>query len=1002
MAWPALSGDGNTLAFEWLNDIWIAAGKGGKAVRITTDPARDSYPKFSSDGMRIVFSSERSGSMQVHSVKMDGSDARQHSANTEGYTLEDVSSDGAYALARGQRECSGYKSTRLLKVNLRKDARELMLFDATSHSVSISSDGSRFLFCRGGEQPFRDGYMGSRASQIHLYDMADDSFRSIVDEKWEARSPKWRPDGKGFLYLSNESGAFNIHSHQLGAGSGKQLTFFRDDSVVAPALSGDGKVMVFRAGQAIYRYEPGDGSSPEKIHLFTDEKLPDRCIREEKVTGTSSVAFSQDGKSVVFSAAGDLWAMGSGAKEPVRLTETDDRDEREPQLSQDGKRLYFLGDDGLNSEVCVVPWSDMAMGEVVVLKASDRSKRSLRLSPDGSRVSWIEATGDLVTSPVSGMGGKTVMHCWDMPTYDWSPDGRWLVVAAKDIHSNRDIWIVPADGVVEPVNLTMHPAFEGSPKWSPDGNKIVFVARREPDGLARMWVFAVDRLLGGKMPEDEDFNVIRSSLKAIDTAISEPIRMAWTADSKTVLFQSRDTKDITVYSQPIDGGEVAEYADLRGVPAGLSENGAAFWRIDRVPCVYWGRMKEAEFRFGFPVIQDRSKRMKLGFRRIWRTLSERFYDETMNGKDWPAVLVKYEDAAAGSMDSRQFERVVELLLGELNVSHLTFRSTPWGLETATIAPKKLTAHPGVIFSNRWEGNLTVAGVVPGSPVSMAKWPPLPGETVLRIGGRDVVSQSPLERFFNGAKGVPLPIVIAGKDGVNRVLELIPISYQEARELDREGRVDSAHQAAGEYDIAYLPFRRMKSDDLRELEVEVYRASLDSDGLILDLRDNTGGRVADELLGMFCQPAHAFTIPRGGERGYPVDRRVIAAWDGPMVVLCNGNTFSNAEIFCHAFKRLGRGKLVGEQTNGGVISTVSVEIPEIGELQVPFRGWFDVDTGRDLELNGAVPDVVVSLGPGDQAEGNDPQLAAAIAILSKEIFDKSPRVKARIKSEREEK
>lgn len=356
---------------------------------------------------------------------------------------------------------------------------------------------------------------------------------------------------------------------------------------------------------------------------------------------------------------------------------------------------------------------------------------------------------------------------------------------------------------------------------------------------------------------------------------------------------------MSVSSLSVETGEVDEWADFRGIPVGVDGVGLSFWRVDREAMVFHGGVMDG-FKFSFSVEQDRSARLRLGFRRTWRALEERFYDKTK--------------------------------------------------------VKKPMAHPGMVFKASWDGPLVVARVIAGTPVSRVKGAPVAGDTVLRIGGKEVDAKTDLGRFFNGAEGDSLPMVVAGADGKKRTMALMSVDYDEVRLIDREAKTAAAARMAEQKDFTYLPFRKMKTDDLRDLAVEIYRASLDSDGLILDMRDNQGGRVADELLGLFCQ----------------------------------------------AFKRLGRGKLVGEQTNGGVISTVSVEIPEIGELQVPFRGWFDVDTGRDLELNGAVPDVVVSLGPGDQAEGNDPQLAAAIAILSKEIFDKSPRVKARIKSEREEK
>ncbi len=320
---------------------------------------------------------------------------------------------------------------------------------------------------------------------------------------------------------------------------------------------------------------------------------------------------------------------------------------------------------------------------------------------------------------------------------------------------------------------------------------------------------------------------------------------------------------------------------------------------------------------------------------------------------------------------------------QLNASHLTFRAKTWGLGKEPDAEKKPTAHPGLDFRNNRSGPLVIASVLEGSPVSNGDSPPRPGEIVKRIAGRDVDASSPLWEILNGAEGRPLPLVIEGADGTERTLELMPISYEQARRLDREEKRRTAVAKTEEKGFTYLPFRRMKTEDLRDLGVEVYRASLGSKGIVLDLRDNAGGRVADELLALFCQPVHTFTVPRGGPRGYPADRRAAPAWDGPMVVLCNENTFSNAEIFCHAFKQLNRGPLVGMPTNGGVISAVSVGIPEVGDLQIPFRGWFEAGTGKDLELNGAVPDVIVDFGSEDQVDRRDPQLETAIRLLENE-------------------
>ncbi len=984
IAWPALSPDGGTLAFEWLNDIWLAPSAGGEAVRVVGGSSREAYPKFSPDGERLYFGSERTGAVQVYSVRLDGSDLQVHSHNTEGNIPEAISPDGKTAITRGLRDSSGYEPFRLSRIDLTADSRELELFDATAHSASVSPDGKRFLFCRGGEQLYRGGYRGSRASSIHLFDEVRNTFSTVVAEEWEARSPLWKPGGDGFYYVSGKKGSLNVWAGGFDGKPHKQLTFLEDGGVVVPALSANGKVMVFRSGQEVYRFEPEGSAAPVAIEFFTKEKVPKRSIRKERVTGTSSTAFSASGDRIVFSAAGDLWTMGEGAPSPERLTATDDSDEREPVLTPDGKVLLFLRDDGLESEICRAVLVDGKMGKAGVLASSTRSKRSLRISPGGKMISWLEATGDLVTMPLAGGKPKVVMPAWDAPTYDWSPDGEWLVAAAKDIHSNRDIFLVRADGSQPAFNLTMHPAFEGSPKFSPDGKFISFVARRDDDGLSRLWIMDLGNHLQGKVDE-LDIAAISASVRPLETDISEPIRVVWAADSRSVLYQSRDKEDRTIYSVPLDGGEVSAFAEFRGIPAGRGEDGASFWRIDRVPTVFRDG-KLTGFEFSLSVSQDRPERLRLGFQRIWRTLGERFYDPTMNGKDWPSMLGKYSDAAVQARDSRQFDRVVGQLLGELNASHLTFRTRPWGVPKDAEEVADPTAFPGLTFRNIWDGPLVISGVLDGSPISLVEGAPVAGETVLRIGGKDVDARTPLHGIFDGAEGSSFPIVVASADGEKRTLELMPISYEQARALDREARLRRAELAAaeGKGRITYLPFRKMKTDDLRELSTEVYRASLTADGLVLDLRDNVGGRVADQLLGLFCQPVHTFTVPRGGERGYPTDRRVSPSWDGPMVVLCNENTFSNAEIFCHAFKRLGRGKLVGVPTNGGVISAVPITIPGVGELQIPFRGWFDVETGHDLELNGAVPDVIVRIGPEDQVKDADPQLAAALRVLREAI------------------
>jgi tricorn protease len=182
----------------------------------------------------------------------------------------------------------------------------------------------------------------------------------------------------------------------------------------------------------------------------------------------------------------------------------------------------------------------------------------------------------------------------------------------------------------------------------------------------------------------------------------------------------------------------------------------------------------------------------------------------------------------------------------------------------------------------------------------------------------------------------------------------------------------------------------------KFEEELYSAGAGKDGLIIDVRHNGGGSTTDHLLTVLTQPVHAITVPRGGGPGYPHDRRVYATWSKPILVLCNQNSFSNAEIFCHAIKTLGRGKLVGVPTAGGVISTGATAILDVGTLRLPGRGWFLTGDGEDMELNGAVPDHIVWPQPGDFARGIDAQLDKAVAVLKEDVKEAKQRPHPRLR------
>jgi tricorn protease len=96
---------------------------------------------------------------------------------------------------------------------------------------------------------------------------------------------------------------------------------------------------------------------------------------------------------------------------------------------------------------------------------------------------------------------------------------------------------------------------------------------------------------------------------------------------------------------------------------------------------------------------------------------------------------------------------------------------------------------------------------------------------------------------------------------------------------------------------------------------------------------------------------------------------------------------NAEIFSHAYKQLGIGKLVGTTTNGSVISTGAKVLLDGSTVRLPTRGWYVKATDKNEELGGAVPDIIVENDIDYIIKNDDAQLKTAVTELLKEIGKK---------------
>ena len=482
---PALSPDGATLAFAWRGDIWLVSSGGGVARPWSTHPGRDAQPHFSPDGTRIAFTSQRTGTQQVYIGHVSGGFATQVTFHSEGTSVEEWFPDGQSLLVQGERDHSFMEPQRLFRVNVTKRAGEELLFDATANDGAISPDGRKILFTREGVAWWRKGYRGSEASQIWLYDIPTGEFTKLVDQDRGARSPLWRPDGKAFYYVGAESGSFNLWQRDLATGKQRRLTTFSDDSVLMPCISRDGSTIVFRHLFDFYRYRPGSGKPPQRLDIYCDSDVEPEPVVRRMLESATEVSFSSDGLELAMIAGGNVWVMDTVLCEPRQVTFSAE-EESSPAFAPDGKSILFVSDMEGETDIWRATradshkyWWQNDRFALQRLTHDSESKSDVQWSPTGDKVAFVKGRGDLWIMDPDGQNAHRLLAHWNHPTYQWSPDGKWLTYAAYDDDFNRDVWVLPVDGSRAPVNLSCHPNIDDNPTWSPDGRIIAFTGRRQ-------------------------------------------------------------------------------------------------------------------------------------------------------------------------------------------------------------------------------------------------------------------------------------------------------------------------------------------------------------------------------------------------------------------------------------------------------------------------------------------------------------------------------------------
>ena len=1014
---PALSPDGSRVAFVYRGDIWIAAVEDGRARPLTDHVEMDGNPLFSPDGQWVAFSSKRTGNWDIFIVPAEGGPARQvtwHSGADQAFGWRP---DGKYLLFSGKRDTVNYALFAVDVTTLR--TRRLAEDYSPMMYPSYGPDGQTVVYGHYGFHWTRPRYIGSAAAQITLLNVAKNTRRALTSDDRQHLWSKFLPDGQHVVtvtigeptpsvglvdetipkFIDNPRRTPNLWVFDL-QGKGEPLTSFTGAGVRCPSVASASGDIAFEYGTDLWLLKSGS-KEPRRLQLLAggDEKQTNR--RREKLTrDVTEAEASPDGKTFAFGLRGDIWTVaidkpkgvaGRNAEFARRLTDWVGED-GDFSWAPGGKKLFFTSDRDLYTRIYEL---DPKTAEVKPLWTRQSDVSRMMLSPDGKWLGfWASGpdgglyvlkleTGEsrrVVKAPgpqMHGHGGGG--------DFAWSPDMQWIAYALHGESMAWNIWIVPAAGG-EPRNVTQLYATHSQPCWSQDGKFLYFESTRDSnrDGhslyvlpLTRESARAIDMDLKYEKPTNAltvaiEFDGLARRIRKFGTQAPTSDLTALPdgsllfiseGDIWSVSYDGKDTKRLTN-----GGGKSSVRVSKDGKKAFFINNGELY-------TMSLGDKKEDKVAFTAEWERDVRAERRAAFTQFWHTYERGFYDPNFHGRDWNALRQRYEVLLDAVETNDEFASLLHALVGELESSHSE-------VSPASTVASPVTPHLGFTFDYSYRGpGLRVASVPFGAPGSFSKTEIKPGDYVWEINDREVTLDERLYEWINDKQDREFSFLLSSDADRKRTrtVKYKVLTQEEWTALNYQNRVDRLRQYTTEKSggkIGYLHIAAMGAANQVQFEKEAYEYIVGKEAMIIDVRFNSGGNIADTLIDWLSRKPHGYSRPRDGEK----EPTPFHAWNRKLVVLMNEHSYSNGEIFPYEMRARGLGQLVGQPTPGYVIWTDNFKLVDGTGARLPMTGAFRLD-GTNLENNGEQPDVRVPLTPEDWLADRDPQLDKAIELLA---------------------
>jgi Tol biopolymer transport system component/C-terminal processing protease CtpA/Prc len=1043
---PSISPDHREIAFVSGGDIWSVPAGGGAAHLLAAVDGTASRPLYSPDGKRLAFVSSRPGAYGIYLLTIAGGTLTRLTHNDALPELDGWSPDGgSIYFATNENNIAYFGDVMRVAADGGTPVRAIGERFVNAMEAAPSPDGRTIAFVRNGfVQWWRRGHSHIDQDEIVLDRLDAHRFDTVTDGASKDRWPMWSPDGRTLYYVSDRSGSDELWANT--GGGARQVSALHGESVLWPTISRDGKLIAFEHAMAIWTYDPASGTTRR---LAIDLRgLPDVTTPRfgMQLSGFSGLGLSPDAKKIAFVARGQIFAAsaqdGSDA-EPVPSTTI--AADHLPVWNADSRHIAYVVDRGTEQAIATYAFPD---GPERILTPPGHHDDYPHWSPDGRTLAFVRDGVELhLLDLVSGTDRIAARGLLDRRPFGdegniaFSPAGDWIAYVDQDRGGFSNVRVVPtAGGASRPV--TFLPNTSGGPvAWSPDGTRLYFVTSQRTEAADVAQVDLVPRAprfredafrqlfdqepsrpelrprttptapptpaaRASRRPRPEastppapqrtqiEFSGIRDRVSMLATGL-DVATVAVTPDSKALILVANAAAEQNLYAFSVDdtssGPAVArQLTNTLGPKEGLTiaPDGKSVYYLDsgHVSMIALDTRDTAQLPVSAELTVDFSRTRDLIFRQAWSMLDRWYANPKFNGVDWNAVFRTYEPHAVAARTPAEFRRVMELMLGELDSSHMGISAEAAFSPAPSYTIGRLGAQWDAQTYER-TGRVRIAEIVPLGPLALAGGVAV-GDELLAVDGSPVDRHSDVDMLLANRIGKRTVLRIAPHGNANaaRTVVVRPVDLPTEQGLLYRAWVDSRRAYVDKRSggrLGYVHLLDMSDDALRKFELNLDVQNRAKEGVVVDVRNNEGGFVDPYATDVLTRPEYERFVSRFGADAPPrtsLGQRVL---DKPTVLVVNEHSLSDSENFAEGYRRLHAGPIVGEPTAGWIIFTSAATLADGSTLRLPTTSVFTLD-GVNMERHPRPVDVQVDDPPGAAARGDDPQLDAAVSTLLRRV------------------